>query len=184
MTRDEFIKRLEQYGAYFTYEGDQILVRDDESQGKIHVDSSNHVDMEKVIDSIPDNVTFENNGNLWFNSVKSIGKNVIFNNSGLVNLESLETITEGIKFRNKSFVDLRNVTEIVSPITFENGAGVYLLSMDPKDINSDVKFHNRGGVAIKGFDTREIDLVSSAILFPNGISKGRILNKLLKNIIL
>lgn len=181
MGRNEFIKKLEEYRIYFKYERGQILVCDDEYKGKI---DNNHLDFENVIDSIPDNVTFQNGGNLWLDSVKYIGKNVIFKNSGLVNLTSLETITEEIKFSNKSFVDLRNVKEIASPITFENGAGVYLLSMDPKDINPDVKFHNKGGVAIKGFDTREINLASSSLLFPNGISRGRILNKLLKNSIL
>lgn len=179
MSRDEFIKKLEEYKIYFKYEGDQILVCDDEYKGKI---DNNHLNFENVIYSIPDNVTFQNGGNLWLESVKYIGKNVIFKNSGLVNLTSIETIKSEIKFRNKSFVDLGNVKEIDSPITFENDGGVYLLSMGPKDINSDVKFNNKGRVAIKGFDTREIDPISSALLFPNGISRGRILNKLIKKI--
>lgn len=177
MSRDEFIKKLQKFSIYFKYEGDQILVCDDEYKGKV---DNNHVDLEGIY-SIPDNVTFQNGGNLWLSSVKYIGKNVIFENKGLLNLESLESITEEIKFRNKSFVALSNVREIIPQITFENGGGVYLLSMEPKDINSVVEFRNKGGVAIKGFDTREIDPESSSILFPEGITRGRIVNKLIKN---
>jgi hypothetical protein len=77
MTREEFIKVLEEEGYFYKIEGDKIVVT---FKGNVWLNS---------LKSLPLGVVFQNEGWVWLNSLKSLPPGVEFKNRGSVDLESL-----------------------------------------------------------------------------------------------
>ena len=78
MTREEFIKVLDEKGYSYKIKGDKIVVT---HKGYVNL---------KSITSLPPGVEFNNKGTVYLDSLKSLPPGVEFNNKGeLVNLSSL-----------------------------------------------------------------------------------------------
>lgn len=77
MTREEFIKELDEKGYLYEIEGDKIVVIDEF-----------HIDLE-YLKILPSDVEFRNGGEVFLESLMSIHPGVVFNNEGGVNLEYL-----------------------------------------------------------------------------------------------
>lgn len=79
MTREEFIKILDEKGYSYEIIGD-----------KISVDFKHGYDINlESLETIPPNVEFNNYASVWLDSLKSIPPSVKFNNHGGVYLKSL-----------------------------------------------------------------------------------------------
>ncbi len=149
--RNEFLLQLtnHQYSHYIDND-DNIVI----GQPKNQVDDY-HISLD-LIKRMPDNVIFNNRGNVWLNSLTKIGKNIIFNNEGFVNLESLESLNNTVQFNNKSFISLPKVKKIPNGFTFNNKKGVYLLSLKIKDCKG-IFFKRNQNIGLSDLDTREWD---------------------------
>ena len=91
MTREEFIKILDDEGGYsYVIEGDKIIV----TGGGFFPN----------LKTIPSGVQFNNNGDLYFNLLKTIPSGVGFNNKGDVYLNSIKTIPTDVRFNNRDRV--------------------------------------------------------------------------------
>ena len=88
MTREEFIKVLDDKGYSYEMKG-----------GKIVVTRRGVIDL-NYITSLPEGVIFGNGGDVLLNSIKSLPSGIEFRNDGVVLLESLIYITPGVEFRN------------------------------------------------------------------------------------
>jgi hypothetical protein len=77
MTREEFIKELDEKGYSYKIEGDKIIVT---GKGDIWLES---------LTSLPPGVEFRNGGHVNLRSLTSISVGVEFNNGGSVFFESL-----------------------------------------------------------------------------------------------
>ena len=97
MTREEFIKVLDEKGYSYKIEGDKIVVTED---GGVHLAS---------LTSLPPGVQFNNEGFVYLDSLKSLPPGVVFNNKGYVSLESLTSLPPGVQFNNEGFVDLESL---------------------------------------------------------------------------
>jgi hypothetical protein len=94
MTREEFIKVLEEEGYSYKLEGDKIVVT-----------YVGNVDLESL-ESLPPDVEFKNEGWVDLYSLKSLPLGVVFQNEGWVDLESLTSLPPGLEFNNKGDVNL------------------------------------------------------------------------------
>jgi hypothetical protein len=81
MTKEEFIKVLEEKGYSYEIEGDKIVVTDGDSY-------FGHVKLHLVI-TLPPNLEFRNNGSVDLPKLKSIPPGVEFNNGGAVIIRSI-----------------------------------------------------------------------------------------------
>ena len=101
MTQEEFIKVLEDLKGYsYEIEGDKIVVTED---GDVYLDS---IEEWEELDTIPPDVVFMNNGNVFLNFLKTLSTSVEFNNRGYVVLESLTSISPDVVFKNGGEVEL------------------------------------------------------------------------------
>jgi len=115
MTREEFIKELDDLGYSYEIEGNKIIVTHSES----HVDL-NHlthippniifnnvmdVDLESI-KYVPPGVEFRNEGSVYLASVISISPDSIFNNGWAIDLGPLKKIPPSVVFNNKGWVNL------------------------------------------------------------------------------
>ena len=115
MTREEFIKELDDLEYSYEIEGDKIIVTHSES----HVDL-NHlthippniifnnvmdVDLESI-KYVPPGVEFRNEGSVYLASVISISPDSIFNNGWAIDLGPLKKIPPSVVFNNKGWVNL------------------------------------------------------------------------------
>jgi len=67
-----------------------------------------------IVDSI------ETYSNLYLDSLDSIPDNIIFNNDGFVTLEGIKEIPEGVIFRNQGGVYIASVLKFSKGVRFEN----------------------------------------------------------------
>ena len=92
MTREKFKSILDENNYRFTEEGDKIIVA--------------------------------HYTNVYLNRIESIPENVIFNNGSCVYLDSLKTIPKGVEFRNKGTVSLKRLPlyELREGVFFNSGS--------------------------------------------------------------
>ena len=95
MTREEFIKVLDDSEYSYEIQGDKIIVTE-----------GGDVDLE-ALTSLPPGVEFRNRGNVWLNYLTSLPPGVEFRNGGFVHLDSLTSLPPGIVFNNEGSVRLR-----------------------------------------------------------------------------
>ena len=74
--RQEFIDILDKKKYIYKIKGNKIII------GGWHITSD-------LITYIPDNVEFNNDGNVWLDFLKEMGNNIIFNNKGNIWLDSI-----------------------------------------------------------------------------------------------
>jgi len=94
-----------------------------------------------LITYIPDNVEFNNKGDVELFSLNKMGNNIVFNNDGHVWLSSLNKMGNNIVFNNKGNVSLPNLKEMGDNVNFNNKGFVNLFSIIWFDISS-VNFTN------------------------------------------
>jgi hypothetical protein len=106
MTKEEFIKVLARQGIQHHEEGGRLIVN--EANGPISF-------YFLQADSMPPDVTFENEGNISLGNVKEIPQGVFFNNEGYIYWLDAGKIPGGTRFgkwfkgivsSNKGFLDL------------------------------------------------------------------------------
>lgn len=90
MTKEEFIKVLDENGIHHIEEGGRLIVGRIPDKGYISF-------LDLGIDSMPPNVTFEN-GNLQLGNLKEIPKGVFFDIEGFIYWESGGKISGGTRF--------------------------------------------------------------------------------------
>jgi hypothetical protein len=78
MTRNEFIGELNKKGYRYELEGDKIIVKT----------LSSYIDLDEL-ETLPDNVIFNNKGDVWVKNLASIPTSVEFRNGGDVSLDRL-----------------------------------------------------------------------------------------------
>ena len=100
MTREAFIKELEEKGYPYKIEGNKIVV--------FGVDI-----WLKSLTSIPPGVEFRNKRWVILESLTSIPHDVVFKNGGYVNLKSLTSIPPGVVFKNGEVVVLDSLIGMI-----------------------------------------------------------------------
>jgi hypothetical protein len=88
MTREEFIKVLDDKGYSYEIEGDKVVVT---HRGNVHFHD---------LTSLPAGVVFRNGGHVFLESLTSLPPDAEFRNEGHVNLKSLTSIPPGVEFEN------------------------------------------------------------------------------------
>jgi hypothetical protein len=116
MTREEFIKVLDDKGYSYEIEGNKIVV------------IGGYVGLESLT-SLPPGVVFRNRGDVYLDSLTSLPPGVVFENRGNVYLRSLTSLPRGVVFRNGGYVYLESLTSLPPGVEFNNGGGVYLESL-------------------------------------------------------
>ena len=109
MTREEFIKELEEVKYLYKIEGDKIIV----------TKFNDYINFDSLI-SLPPGVEFRNKGSVSLESLDSIHHGVIFSNDGNVYLNSLKNITKGVEFVNRGGVFLSELNSIDRSVEFRN----------------------------------------------------------------
>ena len=97
MTREEFIKVLDEKGYSYKIEGDKLVVTHD-----------NDVDL-GPLEILPSDVVFKNTGWVYLGFLKTIPYGVEFRNEGYVNLYSLQAIHPGVEFSNDNGIYLDSI---------------------------------------------------------------------------
>jgi len=98
MTREAFIKVLEEKEYHYGIEGDKIVVT-----------SKRIVDLGSLT-SLPPGVEFKNWSGVILSSLTSIPPGVEFRNRGYVWLNSLTSLPPGVEFNNRGYVYLNSLT--------------------------------------------------------------------------
>jgi hypothetical protein len=98
MTREAFIKVLDEKGCSYDIEGDKIVVLE---RGGVLL---------KSLTSLPPGVEFRNRGGVYLYGLTSLPPDMKFENEGSVNLRSLTSIPPGVEFKNKGDVVLGALT--------------------------------------------------------------------------
>ena len=93
MTREEFIKVLDDKGYSYEIEGNKIVV----TGGYIGLNS---------LTSLPPGVVFNNWSSVNLTSLTSLPLDVKFENGGSVYLDSLTSLPPGVEFNNRGYVYL------------------------------------------------------------------------------
>ena len=88
MTREEFIKILDEEGYSYEIEGDKIVVT---YEGAVYLIS---------LKALPPDVEFRNEGHVYLGLLVTLPPGVEFRNGGNVYLLSLVTLPPGVEFRN------------------------------------------------------------------------------------
>ena len=97
MTREEFIKVLNEEGYSYRIEGNKVAVS---YEGSISLMS---------LTSLPPGVEFRNEAGVYLDSLTSLPPGVVFKNGGSVFLDSLASIPPSVVFKNGGDVDLRSL---------------------------------------------------------------------------
>lgn len=97
MTREEFIKVLEEKGYSYEIEGDKLIVT---QNGNIWLS----------LREIPSGVEFNNNAEVYLGSLETIPPSVKFSNRKLVWLTSIKSISPGVEFMNGTIINLESIT--------------------------------------------------------------------------
>jgi hypothetical protein len=117
MTREEFIKVLEEKVYSYEIEGDKIVVT---YRGEVQLNS---------LTSIPSDLMFKNIASVWLNSLKYLPSGVVFGNGTSVSLNSLTSIPSDVVFSNGWIVSFHRLTSIPPGVEFKNGGGINLKSI-------------------------------------------------------
>ena len=117
MTREEFIKVLDNKKYSYKMKGDNIVVT-----------RSGHVGLESLT-SLPPGVEFNNKGIVGLESLTSLPPGVEFNNEGFVDLDSLKSLPPGVVFKNGGGVYLKSLTSLPPGVEFNNEGFVSLRSL-------------------------------------------------------
>ena len=80
MTREAFIKELEEKGYPYSEEGNKIVVTHHANGGGVNLES---------LTSLPSGVVFKNGGSVDLESLKTLPPGVEFKNGGLVKIKEL-----------------------------------------------------------------------------------------------
>ena len=88
MTREEFIKKLEESRYSYEIQGNKIVVT---GKGNVYLGS---------LTSLPPGVEFRNGGYVDLSSLTSLPSGVVFRNGGHVNLRELTSLPPGVVFEN------------------------------------------------------------------------------------
>ena len=96
MTREEFIKVLDEKRYSYEIEGDKLVV------------IGGYVSL-VALTSLPPGVEFKNAGDVNLESLASLPPGVVFENRGYVNLNSLTYLPPGVVFSNKGVVYLESL---------------------------------------------------------------------------
>ena len=115
MTREEFIKVLDERGYSYKIEGDKLIVT---YKGTVHISE---------IESIPSDVVFDNRHHVYLRSLKTLPPDTVFNNRGDVELWDLEELPSGTVFNNTGTVNFR-IDNIPTSTVF-NGKGIFFDGM-------------------------------------------------------
>ena len=151
MTREEFIKVLDEKGYSYEIEGDKIVV----THGKKGTGLDDHIYLDSLV------------------------PNVIFANKGMVKLDNITSLPYGIEFRNGGEITGLGIHKLEYPLNFQNGGLIQFHRLEK--INPYVEFNNKGGVylknfaAIKGKKGRPLGYP-----LIKGIFDGRLLNLMIK----
>ena len=144
MTREEFIKVLEEKEYLYEIKGDKVVLIP-----YMGIDLNS-------LESLPPGVVFSNSGPVYLETLKTIPPGTVFSNRSSVYLNSLETLPEGIVFSNGSSVYLDSLKSIPRGIEFSNEGNVHLKKLT-------------GGFISK---FRRIEGIQNKRLFNHMISQG------------
>lgn len=183
MRKDKFMNFLEEMDYSFSLLPDK----------RILIDHDEDVDFAEI-ESIPSDILFKNNGNVYMDFT-SLPKNIEFENNGYVSLPEVLSVSSGLKFRNRGDVDLTSLKDIDKEIIFKNSGNI---TFDYLEYISDkIIFSNEGNV----FLGNGIPMLSKGIRFENkgdiivfnsqlnkdffieGIRKQKILNSMIEQTI-
>jgi hypothetical protein len=90
MTREEFIRALDEWEISYSLEGERIVVGSGDEY---------YINLEDYrITSLPPNVTFRNVGSLRLGEVAQLPEGVVFDNGGAIFAEEVTRIPRGTKF--------------------------------------------------------------------------------------
>ncbi len=170
MTQEEFIKVLEDLKGYsYEIEGDKIVVTED---GDVYLDS---IEEWEELDTIPPDVVFMNNGNVFLNFLKTLPSGVVFMNNGNVFLNFLKTLSTSVEFNNRGNVNLSSLKTLPHGVEFKNGGYVNLNSLET--LPPGVEFKNGGDVYFDSLFGGRFDEWEGNI---DGIDSKRLLNLMIK----
>ena len=136
MTREEFIKVLDEKGYSYKIKEDKLVVT-----GNRHVYLNS-------LKTLPPDVKFNNRWDARFELLETLPPGVKFNNGGDVDLRSLETLPPGTEFRNGDGVHAPSLKSIPPGTEFRNGGSINLRSL-----TGDYFFHEWKG-NIEGIDSK------------------------------
>lgn len=177
MTREEFIKVLEEEGYSYKIEGDKVVI----THGKKGTGLDNHI----YLDVLIPNVIFVNKGMVQLNNIASLPPGIEFKNGGDVDGNDLYKIEYPLIFQNRGHVQFPMLETICSGVEFNNGDDVLVDSL--KSIPQGVWFKNKGDIYlssliggrldewngnIKGIKTNSRRSISSKILLNGMIKRG------------
>lgn len=183
MRKDKFMNFLEEMDYSFSLLPDK----------RILIDHDEDVDFAEI-KSIPSDILFKNNGNVYMDFT-SLPKNIEFENNGYVSLPEVLSVSSGLKFRNKGDVDLTSLKGIDKEIIFKNSGDIifhYLEYISAKIIFSNggevflangipifskrIRFENKGDIIV-------FNNPSNKDFFIEGIRKQKILNSMIEQTI-
>jgi hypothetical protein len=118
MTREKFIKVLDEKAFSYEMEGDKLVVTDKEWD----------VGLEKL-KTLPPGVVFKNASGVFLDSLTSLPPGVVFGNGGSVYLNALTSIPPGVELNNGDAVYLRSLTSLPPGMEFRNKGRVHLESL-------------------------------------------------------
>ena len=117
MTREKFIKLLDEMEYSYEIQGNKIVVTHDRNVWL------------EYLTSLPPGVEFRNRGDVWLKSLASLPPGVEFRNAGKVYLNSLTSLPPDVMFENVGNVFLGGITSLSSNLEFKNDGVVYLRSL-------------------------------------------------------
>jgi len=94
MTKEKFIKVLDNKNYTYEIEGDKIVVT-----------YENSVDLGSLT-SLPPGVEFRNKGDIDLSSLITLPSDVVFSNGGYVWFSSIESLSRSVEFRNDGHINL------------------------------------------------------------------------------
>jgi hypothetical protein len=129
MTKKEFKEILEKERAEYK-----------EVNGRIIVDPQTVGMNLSYIESLPEDITFSNDGYVNLKELINLPKGIIFNNQGDVDLRKVETLSEDVIFNNHFGIELGSIKSLPEGIVFSNGTWVDLSRLEK--FSKGVRFKN------------------------------------------
>jgi len=153
MTREEFIKVLDEKGFKHYEEGDSLVV-DHDQERSLHLNS---------LTSLPPNIVFRNSGDVWLDGLDSLPSGIRFENSGEASLRRLRNLPFVVEFNNGRDVSLYVLPSLPPGMCFKNEHSVLLT--DLKSLPSGTCFQNRGRTSLNSI--KRLPLEDMDTVFPN-----------------
>jgi hypothetical protein len=94
MTREEFIKVLDNKNYTYEIQGNKVVVT---YEWGVYLHS---------LSSLPPGVEFSNGGGVYLSSLISLPSDIVFSNRGYVWFSSIESLSRSVEFRNDGHVNL------------------------------------------------------------------------------